>query len=139
MRVSPESTRDEHLNQASFRMQGRSCSNQNVGSDSEHPAPGGEHMKTRDLNVAEQLWDDEKADIFGRIYEPENPSHPLPPLFCIPGGTYTPRYWDLDVVGGGFSFAEELTSRGYFVVAIDNLGTGASSRPVHRAGLADSG
>jgi len=53
-------------------------------------------------------------------------------VVAVPGGTYTRAYWDLDVPGrAGYSFAEHLTARGFVVVALDNLGTGESSRPAH--------
>jgi pimeloyl-ACP methyl ester carboxylesterase len=94
-------------------------------------------MQARDLSVDVDLWDDEDVAVFGRLFEPDEPDGALPLLFCLPGGTYGHRYWDLEVPGGGYSFAAEMCTRGYSVVAIDNLGTGASSRPEHRAGLAE--
>ncbi len=51
-------------------------------------------------------------------------------LFCVPGGSYGATYWDFQVPGrSGYSFAEYFARRGAVVVAVDNLGTGASSRP----------
>jgi pimeloyl-ACP methyl ester carboxylesterase len=94
-------------------------------------------MKARDVSFAASLWDDEESALFGRWFEPEVRDDARPLLFCIPGGTYNHRYWDLQVAGESYSFAEHMTTRGYEVVAIDNLGTGASSRPSRRAGLAE--
>ena len=59
-------------------------------------------------------------------------------LVCLPGGTYSRKYWDLDVPGhAGYSFADFATARGYAVVTIDPLGTGESSKPVRDFGFAD--
>jgi pimeloyl-ACP methyl ester carboxylesterase len=52
-------------------------------------------------------------------------------LVCLPGGTYSREYWDLDIPGRrGYSFAQFATENGYAVVTIDPLGTGESSKPV---------
>ena len=59
-------------------------------------------------------------------------------LVCLPGGTYSREYWDLNVPGRvGYSFAEFATERGYSVVTVDPLGTGESSKPVRDFGFAD--
>jgi pimeloyl-ACP methyl ester carboxylesterase len=59
-------------------------------------------------------------------------------LVCLPGGTYSRKYWDLDVPGhAGYSFADFATERGYAVVTIDPLGTGESSKPVRDFGFTD--
>jgi alpha-beta hydrolase superfamily lysophospholipase len=52
-------------------------------------------------------------------------------LVCLPGGTYSRVYWDLNVAGHrGYSFAEFAAENGYAVLAIDPLGTGESAKPV---------
>jgi pimeloyl-ACP methyl ester carboxylesterase len=62
--------------------------------------------------------------------------HPAPRgaravLVCLPGGTYSREYWELNIPGlTGYSFAEFATENGYGVVTIDPLGTGESSKPV---------
>ena len=94
-------------------------------------------MKVRDFPVDVNVWDDLPTTVFGRWFEPDAPDEALPLLFCIPGGTYDHHYWDLEVPGGGYSFASDMTRRGYAVVAIDNLGTGASTRTTRRCGLAE--
>jgi pimeloyl-ACP methyl ester carboxylesterase len=59
-------------------------------------------------------------------------------LFCIPGMTYTRSYYDLRFDGhSGYSFAEHFAALGHPVAMIDNLGTGASSRPPGEVDLAD--
>jgi alpha-beta hydrolase superfamily lysophospholipase len=51
-------------------------------------------------------------------------------LVCLPGGTYSREYWDLNIPGRhGYSFADFATENGYAVVTIDPLGTGESSKP----------
>lgn len=62
------------------------------------------------------------------IFEPPAPARAL--LFAIPGGTYTKAYWHLEIPGrSGYSFAERMTEAGFTVAAVDNFGTGASTRP----------
>jgi pimeloyl-ACP methyl ester carboxylesterase len=51
-------------------------------------------------------------------------------LVCLPGGTYSREYWDLNIPGHHrYSFADFATENGYAVVTIDPLGTGESSKP----------
>ncbi|WP_238015205.1 alpha/beta fold hydrolase [Dactylosporangium sp. AC04546] len=62
------------------------------------------------------------------ILEPPVPARAL--LFAIPGGTYTKDYWHLEIPGrSGYSFAERMVEAGFAVAAIDNYGTGSSTRP----------
>ena len=56
-------------------------------------------------------------------------------LVCLPGGTYSRQYWELDVPG--YSFAEFATGQGHSVVTIDPLGTGESFKPAGDFGFAD--
>lgn len=50
-------------------------------------------------------------------------------LFCIHGGSYARRYWNLEFPGfSGYSFAEHMTRSGFVVAAIDMLGMGESGR-----------
>ena len=61
-----------------------------------------------------------------------------PVLVCLPGGTYTRGYWDLQVPDReGYSFARAAAGHGFAVVTLDNLGTGESTRPDHDIALAD--
>jgi alpha-beta hydrolase superfamily lysophospholipase len=51
-------------------------------------------------------------------------------IVCVPGMTYRRTYYDLIIPGHpGYSLAELAAGHGHVVVAIDNLGTGDSSRP----------
>lgn len=59
-------------------------------------------------------------------------------LVCLPGGTYSREYWDLNVPGHvGYSFADFATERGYAIVTIDPLGTGESSKLARDFNFAD--
>lgn len=51
-------------------------------------------------------------------------------LFCLPGGSLTKGYFDLEVEGDrSFSFAQAMAERGWITVALDHPGVGESSRP----------
>lgn len=71
-------------------------------------------------------------------YYPARTSAANAVLVCLPGGTYSREYWDLEIPGhDGYSFAEFATGDGYAVVTIDPLGTGESSQPVRDFDFAD--
>lgn len=51
-------------------------------------------------------------------------------LLALHGGNYNHRYWDVPEINGHeYSFARYMAARKYAVLAIDQLGTGASARP----------
>jgi pimeloyl-ACP methyl ester carboxylesterase len=85
------------------------------------------------------------SDAFGEqaslaaTYYPAPGDTPAPAvLVCLPGGTYSREYWDLNIPGhSGYSFAEFATGNGYAVVTIDPLGTGESSKPVRTFDFTD--
>lgn len=80
----------------------------------------------------------EQAQLSGTYYPAADSSSSRPVLVCLPGGTYTRGYFDLQVPGySGYSFAEYATSKGFGIVALDMLGTGASSRPDRDIGYPD--
>ena len=63
-------------------------------------------------------------------YPPTDADAKRPVLVCIPGGSYTRRYFDLEVPGhAGYSFTHYAAASGFPLVAFDVLGTGDSSRP----------
>jgi len=62
-----------------------------------------------------------------RIVAPPVPATGAPLLFCVPGMNYSKEYWDLPL--DGYSFARAGAAAGHVVVAVDNVGTGASGRP----------
>jgi len=48
----------------------------------------------------------------------------------VHGATYDHRYWDAPAINGvDYSYARDMAKRGYVVLAIDQLGAGASSKP----------
>ncbi|MES0872856.1 alpha/beta hydrolase [Sinimarinibacterium thermocellulolyticum] len=52
-------------------------------------------------------------------------------LLCLPGGNMNRRYFDLRAPDGddSFSFAAQMSARGFIVAALDHLGLGDSSKP----------
>jgi alpha-beta hydrolase superfamily lysophospholipase len=66
-----------------------------------------------------------------RVFGPARPPDGVPTVvFAFPGGGYTKRYFHMEIPGHpGYSMAQYLADRGYFVVACDNLAAGQSSRP----------
>jgi alpha-beta hydrolase superfamily lysophospholipase len=71
----------------------------------------------------------ERAVIAASLVAPDgDPKNSV--VLAIPGGTYSHSYWDADSARiPGYSFAEHLAAAGYVVVAVDNVGTGASTVP----------
>jgi pimeloyl-ACP methyl ester carboxylesterase len=89
------------------------------------------------VEVGELLPGEGPLAVVGDIFVPPLLRSPPVALFCMPGGTLTGRYFDLqpepDLQGGGgtdeFSFAVWMASRGFIVVTLNHLGIGGSSRP----------
>jgi pimeloyl-ACP methyl ester carboxylesterase len=67
------------------------------------------------------------------IHFPRHLVEPAVMLVCLPGGGTNRRFFDLrppeSQDDAGFSFARQMTARGFIVASIDHLGTGESSRP----------
>lgn len=65
------------------------------------------------------------------IHWPERLREPASMFVCVPGGGMNRRFFDLMPADGGedFSFAAQMSARGYLVVLIDTLGVGESDRP----------
>ena len=76
-------------------------------------------------------------ELAGTYFPPSSADEARAVLVCLPGGTYTRGYFDLDVPG--YSYARDAAARGFPVVSFDQLGTGASSRPDREIDLADQG
>ncbi|OCB08252.1 alpha/beta fold hydrolase [Mycobacterium intracellulare] len=80
----------------------------------------------------------ERASLAATYYPARTGAAAAAVLVCLPGGTYSREYWDLEIPGhDGYSFAEFAAGDGYAVVTIDPLGTGESSQPVRDFGFAD--
>ena len=87
------------------------------------------------LDVSDRVG--EPAEMAGTYYPPAGVGTAPAVLVCLPGGTYTRAYFDLDVPGAaGYSFARDAAGRGFAVVAFDVLGTGTSTRPERDIDLA---
>jgi len=55
---------------------------------------------------------------------------------CVPGGSYSKRYYHLEVTGhSGYSMGQYLAEQGHVVVALDPLGVGDSTHPEPEGGL----
>lgn len=60
----------------------------------------------------------------------EGPLHQKTVQVVVHGGNYNHKYWDIDDLDGQrYSYARYMASQGYAVLAIDQLGVGASSHP----------
>ena len=80
----------------------------------------------------------EQASLAATYYPAHGGAGPGAVLVCLPGGTYSREYWDLNIPGrSGYSFADFATENGYGVVTIDPLGTGESSKPVRAFDFTD--
>ncbi len=80
----------------------------------------------------------ERAELAATHYPARTGADGRAVLVCLPGGTYSRDYWDLDIPGRpGYSFAEFATAHGHAVVTIDPLGTGESSKPTIDFDFAD--
>jgi len=80
----------------------------------------------------------EPAQLAGSYFAAGGPAGDRPLLVCLPGGTYTRGYWDLQGPGhAGYSFARAAAGEGFPVVTLDSLGTGESTRPARDIELTD--
>lgn len=83
----------------------------------------------RTLPVSVQLPDEAPLHIAAEIFAPAQLASPPVALVCLPGGGMNRRYYDLQADDDSFSFARQMTARGFIVVVIEHLGVGDSSRP----------
>ncbi|MCB0996263.1 MAG: alpha/beta hydrolase [Acidimicrobiales bacterium] len=83
---------------------------------------------TRDLDRRDLVLDTRLGHLAATWCAPPD-SAGRPVLVCIPGGTYTRGYFDLQVPGGGYSFVEHAGRAGFPSLTVDVLGTGDSARP----------
>lgn len=65
------------------------------------------------------------------VWLPDDPRAARALLVCLPGGNMNRRYFDLRPDDGddSFSFAAQMTARGFIVAALDHLGLGDSTKP----------
>lgn len=101
--------------------------------------PGGREHRGRDhhgdgVHVDEVFFPVELSDgntyqIAGYLYYVGTPRSPIIQV-AVHGGTHYHLYWDFPRINGvSYSYARYMARRGYTVLAIDQLGTGASSQP----------
>lgn len=83
----------------------------------------------RTLATSVELSGEAPLQIAAEIFAPAQlPAAPVA-LFCLPGGGMNRRYYDLQADDDSFSFARQMSARGFIVVVIEHLGVGDSSRP----------
>lgn len=83
----------------------------------------------RTLPVSVQLPDEAPLHIAAQVWAPAQLAAPPVVLVCLPGGGMNRRYYDLQADDDSFSFARQMTARGFVVVVLEHLGVGDSSRP----------
>lgn len=66
--------------------------------------------------------------VHAELFTPDGPL-PATVQLLVPGFTYDHRYW---TVPGAYHYAAAMVRAGYAVLALDRIGTGASSRPPAR-------
>ncbi len=102
---------------------------QNAQALGAHHAPGRQRVVKRSVEFSVRLSDDQEYMIAGELYY----QRPLPRRtlqVLVHGASYDGRYWDVPKIGGErYSYAQFMARKGYAVLAIDQLGTGASSQP----------
>lgn len=86
-------------------------------------------VQVREVEFPVVLSDGNTYSIAGHFYQ--RPGHARRALqVLVHGATYDHRYWDApDIDGHDYSYARHMAEEGYAVLAIDQLGTGASDHP----------
>src|ERR1051325_9227218 len=92
-------------------------------------ADNGDEVKVDRLDFAVTLSDGNTYTIAGFLYyQGSFRNRPLQVL--VHGGTYNHKYWDVRTINGhSYSYARFMAKEGYALLAIDQLGTGESSKP----------
>jgi len=83
----------------------------------------------RSLPVSVEVMGEGPLHIAAEIFAPAQLASPPVALVCLPGGGMNRRYYDLQADDNSFSFARQMTARGFIVVVLEHLGVGDSSRP----------
>jgi alpha-beta hydrolase superfamily lysophospholipase len=96
-----------------------------AGSDAGGDAP----VDVDPLSFPVTLSDGHTYHIAGYLYH-QGPANRRVLQVLVHGATHYHLYWDLPEINGvSYSYARYMARRGYAVLAIDQLGTGASSQP----------
>ena len=88
-----------------------------------------DQFKATRLDFSVTLSDGNTYTIAGFLYYSGSfRNRPLQVL--VHGGTYNHKYWDVPAINGNnYSYARFMAQNGYALLAIDQLGTGDSSKP----------
>jgi hypothetical protein len=90
---------------------------------------GHDRLEVDSVSFPVTLSDGHVYQVAGFLYH-EGPLHQKAVQVVVHGGTYDHKYWDIDDLNGvRYSYARYMAHRGHVVLAIDQMGTGASSRP----------
>ncbi|MFP5307274.1 MAG: alpha/beta hydrolase, partial [Gammaproteobacteria bacterium] len=85
------------------------------------------------LDAGFSLGGEASLHVAASVWLPADPAPASTLLVCLPGGNMNRRYYDLrppdDAADHSFSFAAQMTARGFIVAALDHLGLGDSSKP----------
>lgn len=88
-----------------------------------------ESLKVERLTFPVTLSNGSAAKVVGYLYY-KGSFRDRTLLVAIHGATYNHKYWDVPIINGHeYSFARYMAERKYAVLAIDQLGTGESTRP----------
>ncbi|WP_170304693.1 alpha/beta hydrolase [Croceicoccus estronivorus] len=83
-----------------------------------------------EVTIGRLCPDGETISIAFELHSPTRPAKQPLMLFCTPGGGMRRGYYDLDGgPGTEFSFARAMTQGGHYVLALDPVGVGESTRP----------
>lgn len=95
-----------------------------AGAASAHPP-----VTREQISFPVTLSDGSTYSLAGHLYKRQG-SHKRTIQVLVHGATYDHRYWDADECDGqSYSYARHMARQGYTVLALDQLGTGASDRP----------
>jgi pimeloyl-ACP methyl ester carboxylesterase len=94
-----------------------------------HADEQGQDIKVERLSFPVTLSDGSAAQVTGYLYYKGSYNNRTL-LLALHGATYNHGYWDVPTINGHeYSFARYMAERKYAVLAIDQLGTGESTRP----------
>src|SRR5215207_4301707 len=86
-------------------------------------------LKVERVSFPVTLADGSAGEVVGYLYY-KGSFHNRTLLLALHGATYNHQYWDVPAINGHeYSFARYMAERKYAVLAIDQLGTGESSKP----------
>lgn len=89
----------------------------------------GQSIKVERVSFPVTLADGSPAEVVGYLYY-KGSFNNRTLLLAVHGANYNHKYWDVPTINGHeYSFARYMAGRKYAVLAIDQLGTGESTRP----------